>query len=216
MYHPVGVEKLSQNQISKLLRGHNVRVKHGGAMNLHLSPQQHKKLMSAHRKGAGCCISFDPYQQDLHRGGEGMKSLLRDVGSKVVPVASSVGRAVLPVASDLAQKVAPVAIDVGAQALKDYVAGKGVSASRSTASRSSASRSAPSRSAPRRRGRGLAGDLTQAVAPVLVDVGAQALKNYVGKKGKKGGALYPAGYSEGRGKIGSVVGQVLGETFIPF
>jgi hypothetical protein len=194
MYSPVGVEKLSQNQISKLLRGQNVRVKHGSGMQLHLSAPQHKKLLSAHRKGAGCCIQLDPYQQDMHRGGEGVTSFLKDVGSKYVAPAV---RSAIPVAKQFAKVVAPVAIDAGSKALKDYVAGQG------------------RRPAPKRKGRGVAEDLVKAVAPVAIDVGANALKSYVGKKGKRGGALYPAGY-EGRGKIGSVLGSVLGETFIPF
>lgn len=193
MYSPVGVENLSQNQISKLLRGQNVRVKQGSGMKLHLSVPQHKKLMSAHRKGAGCCIQLDPYQQDMHRGGEGVKSLLKDIGSKYVAPAI---RSAAPVVGQVARAVAPVAIDVGSQALKDYVAGQG------------------RRPAPKRRGKGVVGDVAKAVAPIAIDIGATALKNYA-KKGKRGGALYPAGY-EGRGKIGSVLGQVLGETFIPF
>jgi len=194
MYSPFGVENLSQNQISKLLSGQNVRVKHGSGMKLHLSAPQHKKLMSAHRKGAGCCIQLDPYQQDMHRGGEGVKSLLKDIGSKYVAPAI---RSAAPVVGQVARAVAPVAIDVGSQALKNYVAGQG-------------------RKPPKRRGKGVVGDVAKAVAPIAIDIGATALKNYASKKGRgRGGALYPAGY-EGRGKIGSVLGQVLGSTFIPF
>ena len=66
MYHKVGVQKLSPNQIRKLVKGEKIRVKHGNAHQLHLSEEQHKKLMSAHRKGAGTTIQFDPYQQSMH------------------------------------------------------------------------------------------------------------------------------------------------------
>lgn len=66
MYHKVPIQKLSHNQILKLLRGERVRVKHGAHHHIHASAEQHKKIMSAHRKGAGTTIQFDPYQQSMH------------------------------------------------------------------------------------------------------------------------------------------------------
>mgnify|MGYP006267940459 CR=1 FL=1 len=65
MYHPTGIQKLSHNQILKLLRGHRVRVKHGSHHTVHLSGEQHKKLMAAHKKGAGITMQFDPFQQQM-------------------------------------------------------------------------------------------------------------------------------------------------------
>lgn len=195
MYHKVNIQKLSANQIAKLLRGHRIRVKHGQGHTVNLSAEQAKKVMSAHRKGCGCCVTFDPYQQEMHRG-EGFFDVLKSGVKALTPVAVSAGKA-----------VAPVLIDAGTNALKDYVAGKGV-----------AKRSAP----PRRRGRGVASNLFKKVAPVLVDVGADALKGAV-----SGGALYNAGYSamgegkkkrgkKGKGAIGGVIGQTLGDIFLPF
>jgi len=49
MYHPTHIAKLSAAQISKILNGHRVRVKHGNHHVLHLSHEQHKKVMSAHK-----------------------------------------------------------------------------------------------------------------------------------------------------------------------
>ena len=65
MYHKVGVQKLSRNQILKLLRGERIRVKHGNHHEIHASEEQHKKIITAHKKGAGTTIQFDPFQQQM-------------------------------------------------------------------------------------------------------------------------------------------------------
>ena len=51
MYHEVGIQKLSDNQLSKLRNGHPVRVKLGDHHKICLSVQQLKKLHKAHQKG---------------------------------------------------------------------------------------------------------------------------------------------------------------------
>ena len=58
MYHPTNVGNLSAEQIRKLLGGHRVRVKHGNSHVLHLSNEQHKKVMSAHKKGCGTTLHY--------------------------------------------------------------------------------------------------------------------------------------------------------------
>ena len=68
MYHEASIAKLSEPQIKKLLKGERVRVKHGSTHKVHLSAEQHKKLMVAHKKGAGITIQADPYQQELLGG----------------------------------------------------------------------------------------------------------------------------------------------------
>jgi hypothetical protein len=70
MYAPIGIQKLSENQLRKLLKGEPVRVKHGTHHKIHLSTHQLKKLHSAHKKGKASTITFDPYQQSKH--GEGI------------------------------------------------------------------------------------------------------------------------------------------------
>ena len=50
MYKTIGIEKLSDNQLSRLRNGHSVRVKLGSHHNIHLSVQQLKKLHSASKK----------------------------------------------------------------------------------------------------------------------------------------------------------------------
>ena len=77
MYHEVGIQKLSDNQLSKLRNGHPVRVKVGNHHKICLSVQQLKKLHKAHQKGSASTVSFDPYQLDAHGSG-----ILGDIGKK--------------------------------------------------------------------------------------------------------------------------------------
>ena len=81
MYHPVNIEQLSKSQISRLLNGHSVRVKHGNKHTVHLSKEQHKKHIKAHAKGSGFNLSFDPYQmhQHSHLRGQGLREELNKV-----------------------------------------------------------------------------------------------------------------------------------------
>ena len=69
MYHPVGIDKLSENQLSRLRNGHSVRVKLGNHHKVHLSVHQLKKLHSAHKHGKASTLSFDPYQMEAHGSG---------------------------------------------------------------------------------------------------------------------------------------------------
>ena len=77
MYLESGIEKISPAQLSKLLNGHGVRVKHGSAYKIGLSTEQHKKLMRAHKKGKAATITFDPYQIQNHQ-------MLRGKGAMVM------------------------------------------------------------------------------------------------------------------------------------
>jgi hypothetical protein len=61
MYHEVGVQALSPKQISRLLNGHPVRVKHGSHHKMHLSTEHAKKLHRAHLKGSAITVTLDPY-----------------------------------------------------------------------------------------------------------------------------------------------------------
>jgi len=79
MYHPVSIEGLSNAQINKLIAGHPVRVKPGRHHKVHVSAEQHKKLVKAHQKGKGVTIMLDPYQQaqHAHLRGQGIMSTLK-------------------------------------------------------------------------------------------------------------------------------------------
>jgi hypothetical protein len=77
MYHEVGIQRLSDNQLSKLRNGHSVRIKIGNVHKIALSVQQLKKLHKAHKKGAATTISFDPYQTEQHGAG-----ILGDIAKK--------------------------------------------------------------------------------------------------------------------------------------
>jgi len=113
-YHETGIEKLSKAQISKLLNGHRVRVKHGSHHKVHLSHEQHKKLHAAHKKGCGITLEFDPYQIHNHQHlREGHSSHAHHAhGGSFMDVAKSVGKVaareggkqLLNIGSDFAKK----------------------------------------------------------------------------------------------------------------
>jgi hypothetical protein len=68
-YSSVGIQALSPSQIRRLKKGHNVRVKLGTAHNIHLSPEQIKKLHAAAKKGKAITVVFDPIQIQNHGSG---------------------------------------------------------------------------------------------------------------------------------------------------
>jgi len=66
------IDKLSPQQISKLLNAHAIRMKGGGHHVVNLSIEQSKKLHRAHMHGKAVSIRFDPFQIHHHqhlRGG---------------------------------------------------------------------------------------------------------------------------------------------------
>jgi len=69
MYHSTGVQKLSESQKSKLRNGHPVRIKLGSGNTLHLTDPQIKKLQSAHKKGAAYTLTMHPEQAEKHGSG---------------------------------------------------------------------------------------------------------------------------------------------------
>ena len=79
MYHPIEIERLSETQIKKMVKGHPVRVKHGKGHIIHASPEQHKKIAKAHMKGKGVTVQLDPYQCEHHHGliGSGFMSSVK-------------------------------------------------------------------------------------------------------------------------------------------
>jgi len=88
MYTPVGVSQLSNTQISKLLNGHAVTIKHGNQHKMNLSKEQVKKLHKAAQKGSGIRIMLDPYQQQMHQvmRGSGLMSGLKKAYGKAKQV----------------------------------------------------------------------------------------------------------------------------------
>ena len=66
-YSLASLDELSKAQISRLLNGHGVRVKHGSRHKVHLSKEQHKKLSRAHLKGSAITLRLDPFQIQHHQ-----------------------------------------------------------------------------------------------------------------------------------------------------
>ena len=79
MYHPIEIQRLSESQVKKMVRGHPVRVKHGKGHVIHASPEQHKKITKAHMKGKGVTVQLDPYQCQHHMNlvGSGFMSTVK-------------------------------------------------------------------------------------------------------------------------------------------
>ena len=57
MYVETSLAQLSPAQLKKLHSGKPVRVKHGATHKVQVLPAQHKKLMRAHMKGKGMCLT---------------------------------------------------------------------------------------------------------------------------------------------------------------
>lgn len=130
MYTAVKVDQLSRPQVSKLLSGQPVRVKHNprGPHTIHVSAEQGKKLARASMKGSGITITFDPYQMDQHRNeamGEGLNLGKIFKGVKKV-LTSDIGKAAQKFVVDKVLDIAPIP-----QGLKDAgrkLAHKGINA----------------------------------------------------------------------------------------
>jgi hypothetical protein len=83
MYSNADIDSLSVGQLRKLLKGGAVRVRCGSGMKLGLSAPQHKKLMSAHKKGKMMTVTLDPYQAQMH--GQGLFGDIGNFFSRTVP-----------------------------------------------------------------------------------------------------------------------------------
>jgi hypothetical protein len=205
MYHKIGIQRLSPAQLSKLLNGHRVRVKHGSGHEIHASAEQHKKIMAAHRKGKAHTLQFDPYQiaQHQHMRHGHRKSHGEGEGMRMHPAVhhrmhhahhgygEGDGEGFLDMAGSVARAVAPMAIDYGANAAKRYISGHGDglkrrgrprkhTMARKTPKRHASMGEGRARRARRGHGEGLFGSVAHALAPVAIDYGAQALKNRLG------------------------------------
>ena len=83
MYSNADIDSLSVGQLRKLLKGGAVRVRCGSGMKVGLSAPQHKKLMSAHKKGKMMTLTMDPYQMEMH--GQGLFGDIGQFFSRKVP-----------------------------------------------------------------------------------------------------------------------------------
>ena len=114
MYHEAHIAPLSHKQVSKILNGHAVRIKHGSGTKIHLSSEHHKKLHRAGLKGSAITVTLDPYaiehnQHLRHAVGMGrMKGygIWQDLGT----VAKKAGKtAVKALANEVVQYAGPAA-----------------------------------------------------------------------------------------------------------
>ena len=108
-----GIEKLSKNQVSKLLRGHPTRIKAGKHHNIHLSQEHSKKIMRAHQKGMGITVQLDPYaiMNNQH--------LRKDVGMRGKGTGTDLGATLGHVVGKVAEAGGTRAVDAIAGTDKD-------------------------------------------------------------------------------------------------
>ena len=113
-YSSVGIKELSPPQIRRLKKGHRVRVKLGTAHNIHLSPEQMKKLHTSAKKGKAITVVFDPIQIQNHGSGvfgnisgKCGKGVVSDVLHTTGDVAKSVGLGVARKHTPAAKKRKP-------------------------------------------------------------------------------------------------------------
>ena len=125
MYHEITIQTPSPSQRRKLIKGQPVRVKVGEGVNIFVSPQQHKKMMKAHRLGKAHTLTMDPYQAEQHGSGilgggkrGGKLPSLKSLGKTISKGLKQVGRELQPVAKQVVKAVEPVAKSVGKELLK--------------------------------------------------------------------------------------------------
>ena len=186
MYHTISISDLSKPQLSKLLKGKPVRVKLGDSQKINVSTEQKKKMMSAHKKGKGINLTFDPYQMRMH--GSGMKG--KGPFDWLDPNKNGVAQAFAPIAEPIKETFTP---QLGRDIAKELIY-KGIPIVGSTLGGIAGSEFGP------------VGSMAGAFAG---EQAGQATANKIGElsglgvrrgRPKKGGALMVAGY-KGKGDM---------------
>jgi hypothetical protein len=219
MYHSTGVGKLSESQKSKLRNGHPVRIKLGSGNTLHLTDPQIKKLQSAHKKGAAYTITFHPEQAEKHGAGffgdiatkakafaKKHKDLINPIIGRVRAGAhSGIDKLSAKAREKIDEIIKPIegegvvkpkrgrpkkGTGVIGDVLKGLIGVTGLGVVK------------PKRL--KKEGKGVLSNIIKAVAPAVIDAAAGAVKGKVEgmgrkrkagrpRKGRGGGALFPAG-----------------------
>ena len=222
MYHTTGVGKLSESQKSKLRNGHPVRIKIGSGNTLNLTDQQIKKLQSAHKKGAAYTITFHPEQAEKHGSGFfgdiaskakafAKKQIIsnRDLLNPIIGRARSYAKSGIQKLADKAnEKIDYYTPEIQGEGVVKPKRGRpkkgeGIIGDvlKGLISTTGLGVVKPKRG---RKGKGIMSSLLKAVAPAIIDAAAGAVKGKVEgmgrkrkagrpRKGRGGGALFPAG-----------------------
>ena len=222
MYHSIGVGILRESQKSKLRNGHPVRIKLGSGNTLNLTDQQIKKLQSAHKKGASYTITFHPEQAEKHGEGffgdiasKAKKFAIstvkknRDLINPIIGRARSYAKSGIQKLADKAnEKVDYLTPEIEGEGVKRRRGrpkkGEGIigDALKGLIGMSGLGVVKPKRL--QKEGKGVMSSLLKAVAPAIIDAASNAAKGKVEgmgrkrkagrpRKGRGGGALFPAG-----------------------
>ena len=222
MYSTTGVGKLSESQKSKLRNGHPVRIKIGSGNSLNLTAEQIKKLNQAHKKGAAYTITFHPEQAEKHGSGffgdiaSKAKSLAistvkknRDLINPIIGRARSYAKSGIQKLADKAnEKIDYYTPEIAGEGVKRRRGrpkkGEGIigDALKGLIGMSGLGVVKPKRV---RKGKGIMSSILKAVGPAIIDAASNAAKGKVEgmgakkrkvgrpRKGRGGGALFPAG-----------------------
>ena len=218
MYHSTGVQKLSPSQMSKLRNGHPVRIKQGSGNTLNLTDAQIKKLAQAHKRGAAYTIQMHPEQAEKHGAGifgDIKKFALstvrknRDLINPIIGRARSYAKSGIQKLADKAnEKIDYYTPEIQGEGVVKPKRGRpkkgeGIIGDvlKGLISTTGLGVVKPKRG---RKGKGIMSSLLKAVAPAIIDAAAGAVKGKVEgmgrkrkagrpRKGRGGGALFPAG-----------------------
>ena len=222
MYHTTGVGKLSETQKSKLRNGHPVRIKSGSGNILHLTDPQIKKLQAAHKKAAAYTLTMHPEQAEKHGEGffgdiaSKAKAFAvstvknnRDLINPIIGRARSYTKSGIQKLADKAnEKIDYYTPEIEGEGVKrrrgrpKKGAGLIGDALKGLIGMSGLGVVKPKRL--KKEGKGIMSSLLKAVAPAIIDAAAGAVKGKVEgmgrkrkagrpRKGRGGGALFPAG-----------------------
>ena len=222
MYSTTGVGKLSESQKSKLRNGHPVRIKLGSGNSLNLTAEQIKKLNQAHKKGAAYTITFHPEQAEKHGSGffgdiaTKAKAFAvstvkknRDLINPIIGRARSYAKSGIQKLADKAnEKIDYYTPEIAGEGVKRRRGrpkkGEGIigDALKGLIGMSGLGVVKPKRV---RKGKGIMSSILKAVGPAIIDAVSNAAKGKVEgmgakkrkagrpRKGRGGGALFPAG-----------------------
>ena len=208
--------------MSKLRTGKSVRIKLGSGNTLNLTDQQIKKLQSAHKKGASYTITFHPEQAEKHGEGffgdiasKAKKFAIstvkknRDLINPIIGRARSYAKSGIQKLADKAnEKVDYFTPEIEGEGVKRRRGrpkkGEGIigDALKGLIGMSGLGVVKPKRL--QKEGKGVMSSLLKAVAPAIIDAASNAAKGKVEgmgrkrkagrpRKGRGGGALFPAG-----------------------
>ena len=181
----IKIQKLSNSQRAKLLRGYGVRVRVGDDHEIDVGDVDYKRILSKSGKNIAHTLRLDTAMKALNKHLKGT-GLLNDLKPIALELGKDLAKSEIKkrygsgVLGDIAKEVAPIAMDLGKEVAKSEIK--------------------------KRFGKGImntVGNIANEVKPIALELGKEIAKSEIKKhygKGlckKCGGALLPAGVIDG-------------------